>query len=62
MDPGAVLTVQENTSRRHDERLLRENEDRVLGRGVEISNEPLLGRVNTAGTRREVLEIYRAFL
>ncbi|WP_245966229.1 STAS domain-containing protein [Sphaerisporangium album] len=56
------MTVQENTSRHHIERLLRDNEDGILDRWVQISNEPLLGRVNESETRRELHEIYRVLL
>jgi rsbT co-antagonist protein RsbR len=56
------LTVQENTSRRHVEALLREHEERILDRWVEISNERLRSRAPEAGTRKEFQELYRAFL
>ncbi|GII86503.1 hypothetical protein Ssi03_44930 [Sphaerisporangium siamense] len=56
------MTVQDNTSRHHIEQLLREHESRILDRWVKISNEPLLGRVNETETRKELQELYRAFL
>ncbi|MFC4584654.1 STAS domain-containing protein [Sphaerisporangium corydalis] len=54
--------MQENISRRHVEALLRDNEDGILGRWVQISNEPLRGRAVENDTRKELQEIYHAFL
>ncbi len=56
------MAVQENISRRHVEALLRDNEDGILGRWVQISNEPLRGRAVENDTRKELQEIYHAFL
>ncbi|WP_425566920.1 STAS domain-containing protein [Sphaerisporangium flaviroseum] len=54
--------MQDNTSRHHVEGLLRANEERILTRWVEISNEPLRGRAVEVGTLEELREIYHAFL
>ncbi|WP_250563711.1 STAS domain-containing protein [Sphaerisporangium fuscum] len=56
------MTVQENTSRRHVTELLRANEERILQRWVTISNAPLRGRASETETRKELQEIFRAFL
>ncbi len=56
------MTVQDDTSRRHIEELLRDNGERILDRWVQISNEPLRGRAVESDTREELQEIYTAFL
>jgi rsbT co-antagonist protein RsbR len=56
------LTVQENTSGSHIQELLRDKEDLILKRWVEISSRPLRGRLDDADTRKEFQEIYHALL
>ncbi|WTY85211.1 STAS domain-containing protein [Sphaerisporangium sp. NBC_01403] len=56
------MTVQDDTSRRHIEELLRDNGERILDRWIQISNEPLRGRAVESDTREELQEIYTAFL
>ncbi|MEU8266503.1 STAS domain-containing protein [Sphaerisporangium sp. NPDC049002] len=54
--------MQDDTSRRHIEELLRDNGQRILDRWIQISNEPLRGRAVDTDTRTELQEIYQAFL
>ncbi|WP_405152124.1 STAS domain-containing protein [Sphaerisporangium sp. NBC_01403] len=54
--------MQDDTSRRHIEELLRDNGERILDRWIQISNEPLRGRAVESDTREELQEIYTAFL
>ncbi|MDH2425118.1 STAS domain-containing protein [Sphaerisporangium sp. TRM90804] len=54
--------MQENTSKRHIEELLRGKEEEILKRWVEISSRPLRGRLNETQTAKELREIYRALL
>nr|WP_239137483.1 STAS domain-containing protein [Sphaerisporangium rufum] len=56
------MTVQESSSRRRIEDLMRENEDRLVDRWVEISNAPLRGRVVDSDVRRELRDLLRALL
>ncbi|MEO3809999.1 STAS domain-containing protein [Sphaerisporangium sp. B11E5] len=41
---------------------MRDKEDQILQRWVEISSQPLRGRLNDNDTRKELQEIYRAFV
>ncbi|WP_343072989.1 STAS domain-containing protein [Sphaerisporangium rubeum] len=54
--------MQDHTSRSHVQELMRDREDQILQRWVEISTQPLRGRISDIDARKELQEIYRAFL
>ncbi|MEV7965154.1 STAS domain-containing protein [Sphaerisporangium sp. NPDC088356] len=56
------MTVQDDTSRRHIQELLRDNGERILDRWIQISNQPLRGRAVESDARTELQEIYQTFL